>query len=233
MAELNPRCHENIRAGRILTSHGAHSPSSSSRTGLIQMRLRPTFAVLNMIEDLRPIFDGFAARLAPQGWAIVSLLNPLSWRKVSTVWLRSARDITLSEHTFRLFRACLSTNDCLGSVERWPYYAFERWRTWRHQQRSPHNFRMTVPDLHALFVFYACPRPVVLVTVEHEGRRNVLPMDLTDRFALVLAGPPHDESSGRADATLDTDVAGERSAPVHACRLRAGPASSEAVHQPG
>lgn len=159
MAELNPRCHENIRAGRILTSHGAHSPSSSSRTGLIQMRLRPTFAVLNMIEDLRPIFDGFAARLAPQGWAIVSLLNPLSWRKVSTVWLRSARDITLSEHTFRLFRACLSTNDCLGSVERWPYYAFERWRTWRHQQRSPHNFRMTVPDLHALFVFYACPSP--------------------------------------------------------------------------
>jgi flavin reductase (DIM6/NTAB) family NADH-FMN oxidoreductase RutF len=33
-------------------------------------------------------------------------------------------------------------------------------------------------DLRCNHVFYMCPRPVVLVTVEHEGAGNMFPMDL-------------------------------------------------------
>ncbi|HWG58253.1 MAG TPA: flavin reductase [Candidatus Acidoferrales bacterium] len=33
-------------------------------------------------------------------------------------------------------------------------------------------------DLRCLFVFYICPRPVVLVSVKHEGAGNIFPMDL-------------------------------------------------------
>jgi flavin reductase (DIM6/NTAB) family NADH-FMN oxidoreductase RutF len=37
---------------------------------------------------------------------------------------------------------------------------------------------MTHADIRASHVFYICPRPVVLVTVEHQGTGNMFPMDL-------------------------------------------------------
>jgi flavin reductase (DIM6/NTAB) family NADH-FMN oxidoreductase RutF len=37
---------------------------------------------------------------------------------------------------------------------------------------------MTQEDIRYSHVFYICPRPVVLVTVEHEGAGNIFPMDL-------------------------------------------------------
>ena len=40
------------------------------------------FAVLNSIRDLRPLFETFAERLAPPGWVIVSILNPVHWTKL-------------------------------------------------------------------------------------------------------------------------------------------------------
>jgi SAM-dependent methyltransferase len=40
------------------------------------------FAVLNLIPDLEPLFDAFARRLAPPGWVIFSVLNPIHWSKV-------------------------------------------------------------------------------------------------------------------------------------------------------
>ena len=40
------------------------------------------FAVLNLIPDLEPLFDSFARYLAPPGWVIFSVLNPIHWSKV-------------------------------------------------------------------------------------------------------------------------------------------------------
>jgi len=94
------------------------------------------------------------------------------------VHLRPARDIDLGEHVFRLFEACGCENYCLPALTLRLYYQYERWRCARQQRKNPHNFRMTPSDLRALFVFYICPRPVVLVTVSHDGFSNIFPMDL-------------------------------------------------------
>ncbi len=99
-------------------------------------------------------------------------------RLLGAVHLRFVRDIALAPHVFRLFEACGCENYCLPALTLRLYYAYERWRTERQQRRNPHNFRMTHPDLRALFVFYICPRPVMLVTVSHEGLSNIFPMDL-------------------------------------------------------
>jgi flavin reductase (DIM6/NTAB) family NADH-FMN oxidoreductase RutF len=37
---------------------------------------------------------------------------------------------------------------------------------------------MTPADVRGIHVFYICPRPVVLVSVEHEASGNLFPMDL-------------------------------------------------------
>lgn len=52
------------------------------------------FAVLNSIGELAPLFDTFARCLAPPGWVIVSILNPLHWAKLKKPdwWVKGLRD---------------------------------------------------------------------------------------------------------------------------------------------
>ncbi len=52
------------------------------------------FAVLNSIRELAPLFDTFARHLAPPGWIIVNILNPLHWSKLKTPrwWLKALKE---------------------------------------------------------------------------------------------------------------------------------------------
>jgi flavin reductase (DIM6/NTAB) family NADH-FMN oxidoreductase RutF len=58
------------------------------------------------------------------------------------------------------------------------YYLQEQRRAKQRRRKNPYNFQMTPADLRASHVFYICPRPVVFVSVEHEGSANLFPMDL-------------------------------------------------------
>ena len=58
------------------------------------------------------------------------------------------------------------------------YYLQEQRRAEQRRRKNPYNFQMTPADVRASHVFYICPRPVVLVSVEHEGSGNLFPMDL-------------------------------------------------------
>lgn len=101
-----------------------------------------------------------------------------SKRLLGTIHLRLVRSIPLAGHRFCLFETSGCDNFCVGAVKLRLYYRLEQWRTELRQRRNPYNFRMTPCDLRCSFVFYICPRPVVLVTVEHEGAGNMFPMDL-------------------------------------------------------
>jgi flavin reductase (DIM6/NTAB) family NADH-FMN oxidoreductase RutF len=57
------------------------------------------------------------------------------------------------------------------------------WNTWLQNRamlksRSPHGSGMEPVKAQQLMVAYLCPRPVVLVSVETPGHRNIFPMDL-------------------------------------------------------
>jgi flavin reductase (DIM6/NTAB) family NADH-FMN oxidoreductase RutF len=52
------------------------------------------------------------------------------------------------------------------------------WYYRRKKKNNPYNFRMSVPALRALNVYYMRPRPVSLVTVMHGGESDLFPMDL-------------------------------------------------------
>jgi SAM-dependent methyltransferase len=83
VAELERRCRHEIAAGAILpysTDYGTlldRWPEWPAPNAAIA-----NFAVLNSICDLRSLFDTLAQRLAPPGWVIVSILNPVHWTKL-------------------------------------------------------------------------------------------------------------------------------------------------------
>lgn len=101
-----------------------------------------------------------------------------SRNSLGEIRLRLARKIALPSHRFCLFRPVSCRNHCLDPLSLRLYYLYESWRCRKQQRKNPYNFWMEPQHLRCLFTFYICPRPVVLVSVEHEGSSNIFPMDL-------------------------------------------------------
>lgn len=76
---------------------------------------------------------------------------------------------------------------------RWPYRGWNRWLQARAARKNtnPNNFSMTAESQQWVMIFYVCPRPVVLVSVDDGRHSNIFPMDLIgplspDVFTLAL-----------------------------------------------
>ena len=91
MAQLERRCGAEIASGSVI--------AESMDYGLFADQLArwpaphaavANFAVFNLIADPEHLFDTFARYLAPPGWVVISILNPLHWSKVTTAsWWRN------------------------------------------------------------------------------------------------------------------------------------------------
>jgi flavin reductase (DIM6/NTAB) family NADH-FMN oxidoreductase RutF len=75
----------------------------------------------------------------------------------------------------------------------WPQRPWNRWLQNRAMRRNtdPNNFFMTPTAIQQQMIFYICPRPVVLVSVDDGKHSNLFPMDLIghispDHFTLAL-----------------------------------------------
>ena len=95
VAQLEARCKAEIASGQVTAwsmdypSFLDHLPQLPAASAVVS-----NFAVLNSIRELEPLFETFARHLAPPGWIIVSILNPLHWLKLKTPrwWLKGLRD---------------------------------------------------------------------------------------------------------------------------------------------
>ena len=88
--ELKRRCQAGIAAGEI-APYAMDYPSfpRSFEEWPAPHAVTANFAVLNSIRDPGPLFDLLARRLAPPGWMIASILNPLHWSKIKMpAWWR-------------------------------------------------------------------------------------------------------------------------------------------------
>src|SRR5207245_8972809 len=85
-----------------------------------------------------------------------------------------------------------SSNYGLSWGRLWARYLQSSYKQWRSRRsRGAPAFRMVRGELHSLFAFYICPRPVVLVTVADGEFANIFPMDLigpvsSRHFSLAL-----------------------------------------------
>jgi flavin reductase (DIM6/NTAB) family NADH-FMN oxidoreductase RutF len=99
-------------------------------------------------------------------------------RLLGVIHLRPVRAIPLPAHRFCLFETGACENYTVSSLNLRLYYFNTKRQAKNKLRKDPYNFQMTQPDLRSSFVFYTCPRPVVLVSVEHEESSNIFPMDL-------------------------------------------------------
>jgi flavin reductase (DIM6/NTAB) family NADH-FMN oxidoreductase RutF len=150
--------------------HGAGEPRNVTRNNVIAA-LRPfTIAVMLDRNDPQPCAD--------QPFRLCMYDRQTPRLMLGVIHLRLARTIDLPDHRFRLFEVDGCENLCVPDVSLRLYYLEERRRAEQRRRKNPYNFQMTPADLRASHVFYICPRPVVLVSVEHEGSGNLFPMDL-------------------------------------------------------
>jgi SAM-dependent methyltransferase len=92
LAQLARRCQAEIVSGAITPCSVGYSsfldrfPQWPAPEAVVS-----NFGVLNSIPDLAQLFDTFAQRLAPPGWMIVSILNPIHWKELKTSrWWRGS-----------------------------------------------------------------------------------------------------------------------------------------------
>jgi flavin reductase (DIM6/NTAB) family NADH-FMN oxidoreductase RutF len=113
-------------------------------------------------------------------------------RLLGEISLEAIEAIPVEGEVLYLFETRSYRNYCLPSFKLWALYLFYEYRRWRAGRRpDTSGFRMVVRELHTVFVFYVCPRPVVLVSVTDGEFVNIFPMDLigpigTRHFSLAL-----------------------------------------------
>src|ERR1700736_6443431 len=112
-----------------------------------------------------------------------------SRRRVGMLQLQHVRNWNTSGAAIGLFEVRRGTQSCV----RWPYRPWNRWLQNRRmrQKTDPNNFFMPPEAVQQQMIFYICPRPVVLVSVDDRTHSNLFPMDLigpvsAGRFTLAL-----------------------------------------------
>jgi flavin reductase (DIM6/NTAB) family NADH-FMN oxidoreductase RutF len=119
----------------------------------------------------------------------LQLVDLESRREVGTLYLQHVRNWESSGARIGLFSVQRGTQHCV----RWPYRPWNRWLQNRAMRKNtdPHNFHMPPEAVQQQMIFYICPRPVVLVSVDDGSHSNLFPMDLigpisTEHFTLAL-----------------------------------------------
>jgi flavin reductase (DIM6/NTAB) family NADH-FMN oxidoreductase RutF len=112
-----------------------------------------------------------------------------SRRTVGMLQLQHSRTWKTSGVAIGLFEVRRGTHSCV----RWPYRPWNRWLQNRRMRKNtdPNNFFMPPAAVQQQMIFYICPRPVALVSVDDGSHSNLFPMDLigpvsSDRFTLAL-----------------------------------------------
>ncbi len=113
-------------------------------------------------------------------------------RLLGKISLRLTDVIPVGGERLYLFQVRNCRNYCLPRARLWAHYLYYAYRRWRACGRpAGSTYRMVANELHSVFVFYICPRPVVLVSVSDGNLANIFPMDLIGpvaprHFALAL-----------------------------------------------
>ncbi len=97
-------------------------------------------------------------------------------RTMGRIDLRFLLSLSMPDGQIALFETTGQVNYCLPPLALGRHYLRDEWHRRRHP--TAYNFQMSRPQRYGHYVFYICPRPVVLVTVAHEGNDNIFPMDV-------------------------------------------------------
>jgi flavin reductase (DIM6/NTAB) family NADH-FMN oxidoreductase RutF len=133
--------------------------------------------------SLRPLIVGVRVDSTKQSAAIstaqaLDFYDPIEDRRpLATVAVHPAGSVPMARGTLCLYRTMSARNVAIPAARRWWRYLL----AWRHALRAAargDRLGMSASDLRCLNAYYMVARPVYLVSVEHDGRMNMFPMDL-------------------------------------------------------
>ena len=164
---------------RLSTGHGE---LDVTRTAVVAA-LRPLTLGVGLDPQLMAAIEGGA----PPQLRFIDLESRLT---VGMLQLQHIRNWNTSGAAIGLFEVQRGTHHCVA----WPYRSWNRWlqnRRLMRRKKDPSNFFMPPEAVQQQMIFYICPRPVVLVSVDDGSHSNLFPMDLigpvsADRFTLAL-----------------------------------------------
>lgn len=149
----------------------------------------------NVIAALRPLTvavglrDELAGAVLPDSQPQLHFSDRESNATLGVLDLRHTRSAEIAGVHFAFFEIERGAHRCVP----WP---IRSWNTWLQNRatrtrKDPYNFSMEPDAVQQTVIFYTCPRPVVLVSVDDGSHSNVFPMDLIgpvhpDRFTLAL-----------------------------------------------
>jgi flavin reductase (DIM6/NTAB) family NADH-FMN oxidoreductase RutF len=148
-----------------------------------------------VVASLRPLTLAVGLHAQPQA-ALAGGSTPRlyfvdlqSGKTVGILHLQHLRTWNTAGTAIGLFEVRSGTQSCLP----WPYRPWNSWLQNRKMRRNtdPNNFFMPPQAVQQQMIFYICPRPVVLVSVDDGAHSNLFPMDLigpvgAGRFTLAL-----------------------------------------------
>jgi len=107
--------------------------------------------------------------------------------ELGSLQLSAAGRIDTADTSLDCYSVDASRHRCLPA----PLRAWQRWLQTRRPRNERGGFSMNAADVQHLLVFYICPRPVVLVSVDDGESQNLFPMDLVgtiggEHFTLAL-----------------------------------------------
>jgi flavin reductase (DIM6/NTAB) family NADH-FMN oxidoreductase RutF len=106
----------------------------------------------------------------------LDFVDRLTGAILGSLELGTARPVEAPGVVLNLFEVTGGEDQCLGWIRR---TIDTRLRQLRGRRTSdPYNFTLAPDALQRLLVFYICPRPVVLVSVDDGQHSNIFPMDL-------------------------------------------------------
>jgi flavin reductase (DIM6/NTAB) family NADH-FMN oxidoreductase RutF len=167
---------------------------------LVQVKLRTARGEFdltrnNVIAALRPLtvaigMDGLLSlALQEAAGAELHFVDARDGGTLGVLGLERQPDWSAVGIQLALFGVTSGTHRCLS----WPLRPWNRWLQDRMVRAGakPGNFALTPAATQQIMIFYICPRPVVLVSVDSGSHSNLFPMDLigpvaSDRFTLAL-----------------------------------------------
>ncbi len=152
----------------------------------------------NVIANSRPHtigigLDGADQRIESSGAGVMLKFEERTGRQrpLGEIDLEWKESIDLSDGQVLLFRSRRCRNFCLPKTLLWRQYMGWAYHRWRTRNRDDPDHRLSTREVHAMFAFYICPRPVFLVSVADGDKSNIFPMDLlgvigAERFSLAF-----------------------------------------------
>ena len=164
---------------------------------LVQVKLRTARGEFdlsrnNVIAALRPLTVAIGMdaplRLALQDAAPYELrfVDARDGGSLGFLALERQQDWAADGIELALFAVTAGTHRCLGGIAR-------PWNRWLQNRvaragAKPGNFALSPAATQQIMIFYICPRPVVLVSVDSGSHSNLFPMDLIGPVGPAASG---------------------------------------------